>query len=218
MSIPESVKKQIISNDPRYTCCNINSSGISDADIQELTNLLSQNQLITELSLYHNNITNKGAKQLARSLPHTIQILNLGANQLDDRCLPALLGIKTLRLLDLSSNHITNKGAEVILDTPTKLVVQLYHTSIDPLYLEKIAQRLNPINEHSSNIRPYNASGIHEALLAASLNQASPKHFEFPEINTASYSSIIPTKDTSGQHPSDHTTTPNHLTLLNFSH
>lgn len=87
---------------------------ITDEVIGVLSNALSISSL-RELYLSDNPITASGAAALAKSLPRTIQILDLARNNIGDKGATALASqLQILRILRLNSNKITVNGTSVL--------------------------------------------------------------------------------------------------------
>lgn len=83
----------------------INYNGISADGIKFLTRLP-----LEELDVGSNYIKNEGVKLLAQF--SKLRVANLAMNDLDDECLDDLLGIASLKYLDISGNKFTQFGIE----------------------------------------------------------------------------------------------------------
>ena len=73
----------------------------------ELTNADLTN--VTELTLWHEQLTNKGVEDVAKL--QQLKKLGLGGNPITDACLKDLAKLRNLEILRLSNTKITDKGA-----------------------------------------------------------------------------------------------------------
>jgi hypothetical protein len=99
---------------------------------------------------------------------HSLVRLNLSSNNIDDRCcdtLKKLASIPSLESLDLSSNKIGRRGAEILIQyrSASLTTIDLTHNiiSVEELYSIACSARETPIEresacaiEHNENINP----------------------------------------------------------------
>ena len=82
MPIDENILQRLRANDTGLTSLNLNKCSLTDADIQILANALENNTILTRLYLKENEISDEGAKVLAKN--SALIALNLERNKIKD--------------------------------------------------------------------------------------------------------------------------------------
>lgn len=113
MPLPEHLKKALENKTYQGEELTICSWGLDNADIAKLVNLLADNPHITSLNLRRNNISDAGAKLLAKL--STLKRINLALNHIYDEGAIALSKMENLEFLDLADNGLTDEGALAII-------------------------------------------------------------------------------------------------------
>lgn len=143
LSLPSGIKFiQALKNMPRLSKLSLNSCQLDSDLLLELATSLADNEVLTDLNLYSNDINSEGAKVIADLLKNKVNMKCLGlsnnyighggAREIAAVCQESLFG---LTRLSLESNLIGNIGcmglSKALIDNETLEELYLYNNEID---------------------------------------------------------------------------------------
>ena len=128
MPIDKQILKRLRANEISLISLNLNECSLTDADIQDLVNVLEKNTALTALWLENSQITDEGAQLLAQNT--TLKSLYLWNNEIGNLGGQALAKNTTLTTLNLESNQIADEGAQALAKNTTLESLYLWDNEI----------------------------------------------------------------------------------------